>query len=260
MRRLPRPSESGCRIFDGPQLKEKCLKDAVFGRLALIHIWIKSWVGFGDHKCITEELGRAFLSLCLHWKNEFRGKLYFSPILNHISQQWWVADVQPRFVLHLFVLKIMISTQISSGMVSGCWPKSRRPTLETENPWFCSCEMQSENITNRERWFVGDFYDCLLWFDLVHFGIYWYSQVKYRRGSVWRVLQAEGVFGEKIAVDSKWNILINNKGFFYFHHPQQQRYTFRQERFKCRGRPCRWAPQSLLQGLHFFFFIGTKYW
>ena len=32
-----------------------------------------------------------------------------------------------------FVLKIMISTQISSGMVSGCWPKSRRPTLETEN-------------------------------------------------------------------------------------------------------------------------------
>ena len=114
-----------------------------------------------------------------------------------------------------FVLKIMISTQISSGMVSVCWPKSRRPTLETENPWFCSCEMQSENITNRERWFVGDFYDCLLWFDLVHFGIYWYSQVKYRRGSVWRVLQAEGVFGEKIAVDSKWNILINNKGFFF---------------------------------------------
>ena len=101
-----------------------------------------------------------------------------------------------------FVLKIMISTQISSGMVSGCWPKSRRPTLETENPWFCSCEMQSENITNREKWFVGDFYDCLLWFDLVHFGIYWYSQVKYRRGSVWRVLQAEGVFGEKIAVES----------------------------------------------------------
>ena len=48
----------------------------------------------------------------------------------------------------------------------------------------------------------------------MHFGIYWYSQVKYRRGSVWKVLQAEGVFGEKIAVDSKWNILINNKGFF----------------------------------------------
>ena len=157
-----------------------------------------------------------------------------------------------------FVLKIMISTQISSGMVSGCWPKSRRPTLETGNPWFCSCEMQSENITNREKWFVGDFYDCLLWFDLVHFGIYWYSQVKYRRGSVWRVLQAEGVFGEKIAVDSKWNILINNKGFFYFHHPQQQRYTFRQERFKCRGRPCRWAPQSLLQGLHLLFFYWHK--
>ena len=36
----------------------------------------------------------------------------------------------------------------------------------------------------------------------MHFGIYWYSQVKYRRGSVWRVLQAEGVFGEKIAVES----------------------------------------------------------
>ena len=49
----------------------------------------------------------------------------------------------------------------------------------------------------------------------MHFGTYWYSQVKYRRGSVWRVLQAEGVFGEKIAVDSKWNILINNKGFFF---------------------------------------------
>ena len=219
MRRLPRPSESGCRIFDGPQLKEKCLKDAVFGRLALIHIWIKYWVGFGDHNCIAEELGGAFLSLCLHWKNEFRGKLYFSPI----STIFLSSDELLMFSLGLcctfFVLKIMISTQISSGMVSGCWPKSRRPTLETENPWFCSCEMQSENITNRERWFVGDFYDCLLWFDLVHFGIYWYSQVKYRRGSVWRVLQAEGVFGEKIAVDSKWNILINNKGFFLLPSP-----------------------------------------
>ena len=42
---------------------------------------------------------------------------------------------------------------------------------------------------------------------------------------------------------------------FYFHHPQQQRYTFRQERFKCRGRPCRWATQSLLQGLHLFFIL-----
>ena len=37
--------------------------------------------------------------------------------------------------------------------------------------------------------------------------------MKYRRGSVWRVLQAEGVFGEKIAVGSKWNILINNTVF-----------------------------------------------
>ena len=40
--------------------------------------------------------------------------------------------------------------------------------------------------------------------------------MKYRRGSVWRVLQAEGVFGEKIARDSVWNILINNKGCFFF--------------------------------------------
>ena len=30
---------------------------------------------------------------------------------------------------------------------------------------------------------------------------------------MWRVLQAEGVFGEKIAVGSKWNILINNTVF-----------------------------------------------
>ena len=155
------------------------------------------------------------------------GKVVFltnsKPYFSAVMRCWCSASVCERCTF--FVLKIMISTQISSGMVSGCWPKSRRPTLETENPWFCSCEMQSENITNREKWFVGDFYDCLLWFDLVHFGIYWYSQVKYRRGSVWRVLQAEGVFGEKIAVGSKWNILINNKGFFYFHHPQQQRYT-----------------------------------
>ena len=61
MRQLRRPSESSCRIFDGPQLKEKCLKGAVFGRLALLYTWIK--VGFGGHKCITEELGGAFLSL-----------------------------------------------------------------------------------------------------------------------------------------------------------------------------------------------------
>ena len=78
MRRLPRPSESGCRIFDGPQLKEKCLKDAVFGRLALIHIWIKSWVGFGDQNCIAEELGGAFLSLCLHWKKWIPGKVFLT--------------------------------------------------------------------------------------------------------------------------------------------------------------------------------------
>ena len=36
--------------------------------------------------------------------------------------------------------------------------------------------------------------------------------MKYRRGCVWRVLQANGVFGEKVATDSVHNILINNKG------------------------------------------------
>lgn len=36
--------------------------------------------------------------------------------------------------------------------------------------------------------------------------------MKYRRGCVWRVLLAEGVFGHKMARDSVWNILINNKG------------------------------------------------
>ena len=77
VRRLLRPSESGCRIFYGPQLKEKCLKDAVFGRLALIHIWIKSWVGFGDHKCIAEELGGAFLSISPQPKSSNLGKQYF---------------------------------------------------------------------------------------------------------------------------------------------------------------------------------------
>ena len=77
--RLPRPSDSGCGIFDGlsPQLKEKCLKDAVFGRLALIHIWIKSWVGFGDHKCIAQELGGAFLSISPQPKSSNLGKQYF---------------------------------------------------------------------------------------------------------------------------------------------------------------------------------------
>ena len=159
-----------------------------------------------------------------------------------------------------FVLKIMISTQISSGMVSGCWPKSRRPTLETENPWFCSCEMQSENITNRERWFVGDFYDCLLWFDLVHFGIYWYSQVKYRRGSVWRVLQAEGVFGEKIAVGSKWNILINNKGFFTSITPNNKDIHLGKRDSNVEGDLVVEHHNLSFKVCIFCFFIGTKYW
>ena len=38
VRRLPQPSESGCRIFDGPELKNKCLKELFFGGLALPHI------------------------------------------------------------------------------------------------------------------------------------------------------------------------------------------------------------------------------
>ena len=154
----------------------------------------------------TNVLQRSWEGLFYHFAFIEKMNSGESCISNQFLTIFLSSDEMLMFSLGLcctfFVLKIMISTQISSGMVSGCWPKSRRPTLETENPWFCSCEMQSENITNRERWFVGDFYDCLLWFDLVHFGIYWYSQVKYRRGSVWRVLQAEGVFGEKIAVES----------------------------------------------------------
>ena len=63
--------------------------------------------------------------------------------------------------------------------------------------------------------------------------------MKYRRGCVWRVLQANGVFGEKVATDSVHNILINNKGkklsmflpmFIYAVH--------RVEGYKCRGGSC----------------------
>ena len=41
------------------------------------HIWIKSWVGFGDHKCIAEELGGAFLSISPQPKSSNLGKQYF---------------------------------------------------------------------------------------------------------------------------------------------------------------------------------------
>ena len=109
MRRLPRPSESGCRIFDGPQLKEKCLKDAVFGRLALIHIWIKSWVGFGDHKCIAEELGGAFLSISPQPKSSNLGKQYFFRFdLNWIcfgnmnSDFFWPFKASKLPILHIY--------------------------------------------------------------------------------------------------------------------------------------------------------------
>ena len=63
VRRLPQPSESGCRIFDGPELKNMCLKEPFFGGLALPHIWNQYWEGFWGHRYITEELGGAFLSL-----------------------------------------------------------------------------------------------------------------------------------------------------------------------------------------------------
>ena len=35
LRRVPQPLQTFCRIFEAPQLSGKCLKVAVFGRLAL---------------------------------------------------------------------------------------------------------------------------------------------------------------------------------------------------------------------------------
>ena len=87
VRRLPQPSESGCRIFDGPELKNMCLKEPFFGGLALPHIWNQYWEGFWGHRYITEELGGAFLSL------------YPTPVASNV---WEAVFVQFWLQLDLF--------------------------------------------------------------------------------------------------------------------------------------------------------------
>ena len=63
LRRLPQPLPPWCRFFNGPQISEKCLNDAILDGLALPCIWIHFWMGFWVFLFITEELARTFLSL-----------------------------------------------------------------------------------------------------------------------------------------------------------------------------------------------------
>ena len=52
LRRLPQPSESGCRIFEEPQLKEKCLKVAFFWRISYptyIKLMLSGFLGSQVH-------------------------------------------------------------------------------------------------------------------------------------------------------------------------------------------------------------------
>ena len=39
-----------------------------------------------------------------------------------------------------------------------------------------------------------------------------FIQWKYRQAAIWRIMAAEGVFGPKVATDTVYNCLINNKG------------------------------------------------
>ena len=67
MRRLPRPPQEGCKIFEEPQLTRnwKCL--AFLGELALLYIYNSEWGGFWDSKFTIVALGRPFLSLFIYW-------------------------------------------------------------------------------------------------------------------------------------------------------------------------------------------------
>ena len=51
-RRLPQPLSPWCRIFNWPQISDKCLKVAFLDRLALpciwIHFWMRFWVFFSS--------------------------------------------------------------------------------------------------------------------------------------------------------------------------------------------------------------------
>ena len=87
---------SGCGIFDGPQLSEKCLKVAVFGGLAVPHIWNHYWVGFWGHIYITVELGRTFLSLLLTSDSSNLGRVGFVQIGANLD----LFELEMIFLLH----------------------------------------------------------------------------------------------------------------------------------------------------------------
>ena len=96
LRRLRWPPVSGCGIFDGPQLSEKCLKVAVFGGLAVPHIWNHYWVGFWGHIYITVELGRTFLSLLLTSDSSNLGRVGFVQIGAKLD----LFELEMIFLLH----------------------------------------------------------------------------------------------------------------------------------------------------------------
>ena len=96
LRRLRWPPVSGCGLFDGPQLSEKCLKVAVFGGLAVPHIWNHYWVGFWGHIYITVELGRTFLSLLLTSDSSNLGRVGFVQIGANLD----LFELEMIFLLH----------------------------------------------------------------------------------------------------------------------------------------------------------------
>ena len=126
LRRLRWASESGCKIFDGPQLSEKCLKVAVFGGLAVPYIWNHYWVGFWGHIYITEELGGAFLSHSPTPVVPILGNQYFFSFCknwicfenqnSYFSHPWAVSNLQPTHPLTLFRDNCSSKSELLTGL------------------------------------------------------------------------------------------------------------------------------------------------
>ena len=98
LRRLWRPPESGCGIFEEPQLSENWLQLTVFDGLALPHISINVWICFWCILFIFQQLRRTFLPAFLYFQLlKFGGTLLLvctitqiwgsSPIGRHKSNQ-----------------------------------------------------------------------------------------------------------------------------------------------------------------------------
>ena len=149
---MPRPSESGCRIFDGPQLKGKCLKDVVFGRLALLHIYelILGWV-LGATRTSQRSWKGLFYHFPLSQLPQIRGKHKLGLGLGVLERsRWWapratsaqVPLVQvhlPRCGTYTRIPFLQVMTLANNKYSGKGWNSMGPPLITAYLRWIAVC-------------------------------------------------------------------------------------------------------------------------